>query len=169
MRLGSVTRTFAFALLAGAMTWTGCGRTSLDFGDLDDTGETTVVTDESTDTGDETDTGWDESTDDGSFIPDDTDTDDTGVEPKSCRDMLECVFGCVANLDPSCFAMCGEGADPAELQAAVGLITCLGGICIENGECSIPDFAAESCIGCIGLGLFLPQPPGCEDAAAACM
>ncbi len=45
---------------------------------------------------------------------------------------------------------------------------CLIGTCTEAGACSLVDLQAEECIGCIGLGLFLPQPPGCEAEAEAC-
>lgn len=173
MRWGSTEAGWAGSIVAISLGATvaagGCGRTGLTFA-ADETGETTSA-EETTDSGESTETGFDtgESTDDGSFIPDDTGETDTGVEPKTCREMLECVLGCVVGLDPQCFAECGQGADPAELQAAIGLIGCLVPLCIDNGQCVIPDLASEECIGCIGLGLFLPEPPGCEDAAMACM
>jgi hypothetical protein len=104
---------------------------------------------------------------DGSFIPGDSGTE-TGIDPKTCREMLECLLGCLAQQDPNCIAMCGEGADPGELQAAGALMACILGQCVQLGECQFPDFGAQECVGCIGLGLFLPEPPGCEAEAMAC-
>lgn len=150
-----------------------CGRTDPFFvpgaGEEEDTAaeeeSTDDSNDESTDDGETTDDWGEEDT--GSFIPDD-DTGDTGVEPLTCRDMLECILGCAAGLDPGCFTECGAGADPGELQAALGLMTCIIGTCVEKDQCSFQDLQSPNCIGCIGLGLFLPSPPGCEAEAEAC-
>lgn len=159
------------SLLAIATTASllSCGRTDPFFIPGAGDGETDSGTEETSDTSSETtDSGTsEESTDDGNFIPDDESTD-TGVDPKTCREMLECLFGCVAGFDPQCFQMCGEGADPGELQAGLALMGCIVGECVARDQCMIPDFAAEECIGCIGLGLFLPEPPGCEAEAMAC-
>ena len=45
----------------------------------------------------------------------------------------------------------------------------MGGVCVENGQCDFADsFDQASCLGCIGFGLLLPEPPGCEEEAAIC-
>jgi hypothetical protein len=137
----------------------------------DEIGETT---DSGTETGPsetDTDTDTSESTsDEGNFIPsDESDTGETSEpEPKTCREMLDCVFMCLGELGLECLQTCGEGFDPAEAQKAGDLVLCLGQVCVEKEQCSLTDFAAEECIGCIGLGLFLPEPPGCEAEAMAC-
>jgi hypothetical protein len=156
--------------IAVTLLLASCGRTDPFFIPGGGGEESEAGPSETTDSGtDSTESGVsEESTDDGgSFLPDEESSDD-GVEPKSCRDMLECLFGCVAGFDPQCFQMCGEGADPGELQAGLALMGCIVGVCVETDQCMLPDFAAESCIGCIGLGLFLPEPPGCEAEAMAC-
>ena len=114
-----------------------------------------------TDTETETDTG-------SSFVPDETETE-TGEppEPKTCQEILDCVFMCLGDLGLECLQTCGEGFDPAEAQKAGELVLCLGQQCIEKEQCSLADFTSPDCIGCIGLGLFLPEPPGCEAQAAA--
>lgn len=132
-----------------------------------ETGDTGPV---ETDTaGDEVGTETDTETDDGSsFVPEETETE-TGEpppEPKTCQEMLDCVFICLGDLGLECLQTCGEGFDPAEAQKAGELVLCIGQQCVEKDQCS--DFTSEDCIGCIGLGLFLPEPPGCEEQAAAC-
>jgi hypothetical protein len=110
-----------------------------------------------------------ESTDEGDFIPGDTtDTTDGVVEPQTCREMLDCVFMCLGDLGLECLQTCGEGFDPAEAQKAGDLVLCLGQACVEKEQCSLDDLTNPDCIGCIGSGLFLPEPPGCEEQAAAC-
>lgn len=123
-------------------------------GTLDTTSES-----ESTDTG---------SSEEGDFIP--ADTGETGElpEPKSCREMLDCVFMCLGDLGLECLQTCGEGFDQAEVQKAGALVICLGQVCTEKEQCSLDDLTNPDCIGCIGLGLFLPEPPGCEEQALAC-
>jgi hypothetical protein len=133
-----------------------------------DTGpsETETTTGEEPDaTETETDTG-----DDGTFIPDDSETGEEPepIEPKTCREMLDCVFMCLGDLGLECLQTCGEGFDSDEAQKAGALVLCLGQVCMEKDKCSFTDFTTEDCIGCIGLGLFLPLPPGCEEQAMAC-
>lgn len=125
--------------------------------------DTVTVSDES-DSESETET---ETEDGGSFVPEETETE-TGdpPEPKTCREMLDCVFMCLGDLGLECLQTCGEGFDPAEAQKAGELVLCLGQACVEKEQCA--EFTSEECIGCIGLGLFLPEPPGCETQAAAC-
>jgi hypothetical protein len=126
-----------------------------------ETGSTPTET-ESSDTDTETETG-------AGFVPDDeTETGEPEPEPKTCQEILDCVFGCLGDLGLECLETCGEGLDPAEAQKAGDLVLCLGQVCIEKEQCSLDDFTNEDCIGCIGLGLFLPEPPGCEEQAAAC-
>ncbi|MFV8754157.1 hypothetical protein ACNOYE_26740 [Nannocystaceae bacterium ST9] len=139
----------------------------------DEVGDTS--TGESTDTT-TTDTTESESTessgsDEGDFIPGDTtDTTETGdpPEPKTCREMLDCVFMCLGDLGLECLQTCGEGFDPAEVQKAGALVLCLGQVCADKDQCSLADLTNPTCVGCIGLGLFLPEPPGCEEQAMAC-
>ncbi|GEM_PF-2132451 len=134
-----------------------------DGGTGDEVGETSATTETDTDTDTET---QDES--EGSFIPGDTETETSEPEPLSCRDMLECVVGCLGDLGLACLQTCAEGLDPAEAQAAGALVLCLGQQCIEKEQCALDDFTSPACIACIGIGFVLPQPPGCEDQAAAC-
>lgn len=102
----------------------------------------------------------------GDFIPEEEPED--LPPPPSCREMLDCVFMCLGDLGLECIAACGEGFDSAEVQKAGALLLCLGQQCVEKEQCTLTDFTAEDCVGCIGLGLFLPKPPGCEEQAAAC-
>ncbi len=112
------------------------------------------------------------SDDEGNFVPaDESESDSTETsppEPKTCREMLDCVFMCLGDLGLECLQTCGEGFDPIEVQKATELVLCLGQQCFEKDQCTLTDFTAEACIGCIGLGLFLPEPPGCEEQAMAC-
>ncbi|NVB40978.1 hypothetical protein G6O69_24270 [Pseudenhygromyxa sp. WMMC2535] len=121
-------------------------------------GETT-----STDTAESTDTTETES---GTETETDTETD-TG-EALSCRDILACAFDCLEDLGLECLQACGENSDPAELQAAGDLVFCLAQQCNEEGLCSLDDLTAPECVACLGVGYFLPQPPGCEEEAQAC-
>jgi len=109
-----------------------------------------------------------ETEDDGGFVPDETETGED-LPPPTCREMLDCVFMCLGDLGLECVQACGEGFDQEEVQKAGSLLLCLGQLCIEKEQCSLTDFTTEDCIGCIGLGLFLPKPQGCEEQAAACM
>jgi hypothetical protein len=102
----------------------------------------------------------------GDFIPDEEPED--LPPPPSCREMLDCVFMCLGDLGLECISACGEGFDSAEVQKAGALLLCLGQQCFEKEQCTLTDFTAADCVGCIGLGLFLPKPPGCEEQAAAC-
>jgi hypothetical protein len=135
----------------------------------DEVGDTSTAgeSETTTDTGTETET----STDEGNFIAGETtDTTETGdpVEPKTCREMLDCVFMCLGELGLECLQTCGEGFDPVEVQKAGALVLCLAQVCVEKEQCSLAELTDPACIGCIGLGLFLPEPPGCEEEALAC-
>lgn len=112
----------------------------------------------------------DSSSDDANFIPSETSETETGEppEPKTCREMLDCVFMCLGDLGLECLQTCGEGFDPVEVQKAGALVLCLGQVCADKGQCSLTDLTNPDCIGCLGLGLFLPEPPGCEAEALAC-
>jgi hypothetical protein len=132
----------------------------------DEVGDTSTGESETETESDSTDT--DTSTDEGNFIAGDTTETETGEPPKSCREMLDCVFMCLGDLGLECLQTCGEGFDPAEAQKAGDLVVCLGQVCAENMACSFDDLTNPDCIGCIGFGLFLPEPPGCEEQAAAC-
>lgn len=116
-----------------------------------------------------TTTTTDTTSEEGNFIPSDT-SSETGEppDPKTCREMLDCVFMCLGDLGLECLQTCGEGFDPAEAQKAGALVVCLGQACAAEGQCSLTDLTSTECVGCIGLGLFLPEPPGCEAEALAC-
>jgi hypothetical protein len=145
----------------------GCQKDEAVGGSETETGPlaTETASDEST-TETETDTGTDEGA---NFVPGETETE-TGEppEPLTCREMLDCVFMCLTEgqLGLDCLQPCGEGFDPAEAQKAGELVLCIGQTCVEKEQCM--EFTSPDCIGCIGLGLFLPEPPGCEAEAAAC-
>ncbi len=128
--------------------------------------ETDTAGDEISDT--DTDDAETETDEGSSFVPEDTETGEPPPEPKTCQEMLDCVFMCLGDLGLECLQTCGEGFDPAEAQKAGELVLCLGQQCVEKEQCTLTDFTAQECIGCIGLGLFLPEPPGCEEQAAAC-
>ena len=64
--------------------------------------------------------------------------------------------------------MCGEGFDPVEVQLAGDLMFCVAQQCVEKEECSLAELTDPGCLGCIGFGLILPEPPGCEEQALAC-
>lgn len=137
----------------------------------DEVGDTSTAESETTTETDSGTTETDTSTDEGDFIPGDTtDTTETGdpPEPKTCREMLDCVFMCLGDLGLECLQTCGEGFDQAEVQKAGALVLCLGQVCVEKDQCSLADLTNPDCVGCIGLGLFLPEPPGCEAEALAC-
>ena len=147
----------------------GCAKDAVVGAGRDETG-TQSTGDTETSAEESGDPPVDMSADEGNFVPmDDTDTE-TGEppEPLTCQEMLDCVFECLGDLGLECLQTCGEGFDPVEVQKAGALLTCIGGVCIEKELCTLTDFAAEECIGCIGLGLFLPEPPGCEEQALAC-
>ncbi|MFO7564911.1 MAG: hypothetical protein R6X02_19860 [Enhygromyxa sp.] len=138
-----------------------------------ETGETgpeeTDTVSEETETETESETESESETDEGSnFVPDDSETGEPEPEPKTCREMLDCVFMCLSELGLECLQTCGEGFDSAEAQKAGELVFCIGQLCVEKEQCSLSDFTTEDCIGCIGLGLFLPEPPGCEEQAMVC-
>lgn len=117
-----------------------------------------------------TTTTTDTTSEEGNFIPSDTssETGEPPPDPKTCREMLDCVFMCLGDLGLECLQTCGEGFDPAEAQKAGALVVCLGQACAAEGQCSLTDLTSTECVGCIGLGLFLPEPPGCEAEALAC-
>ena len=156
-------------LLVGAFASMSLGcQKDADIGEseTDESGRETETASDESDTDTETETETDEGR---SFVPDDeteTETGDPPPEPKTCREMLDCVFMCLGDLGLECLQMCGEGFDPEEAQKAGELVLCLGEQCVEKEQCV--EFTSEECIGCIGLGLFLPEPPGCEEPALAC-
>jgi hypothetical protein len=158
---------FAAAFLAGA-----CAPQVVIGGESSESGssEATSGAEEGTEST-ESDSTTEESTTDAGFIGDGDGDGDEGMEPPpTCGDMLDCVFEeCVlAGFDLACVGDCGMGASPEEVAEAGALLACIGGVCFDQGECSIQDLLNEDCIGCIGFGLFLPEPPGCVDEAMAC-
>lgn len=114
---------------------------------------------------------------DGDVQPDptsDSTGDDSDIEPDeppppTCREILECLANCLSQggtLD--CLGTCSEGAEPAETQAAAALMGCLARTCIQSGACTLDALDDPNCLTCIGLGLVVPVPTGCEEEAAAC-
>jgi hypothetical protein len=159
----------SFVVLALLSVSLACAAEDLPGGD--EIGDTSSGESETTETDTETDTeSTDTSTDEGDFIPPDSTETETGEppEPQTCREMLDCVFMCLGDLGLECLQACGEGFDPAEAQKAGELVLCLGQACADKMQCSLDDLTNPDCIGCIGLGLFLPEPPGCEEQAMAC-
>jgi hypothetical protein len=71
-------------------------------------------------------------------------------------------------MDMACMTGCAEGAEPAEGEAALALMTCVLNRCVEIGKCSLTDLQLEDCMTCVGVGLMAPEPTGCEEEAAAC-
>jgi hypothetical protein len=95
----------------------------------------------------------------------------TGEPPppeKTCEDFLNCIGPCALTMDPMCFADCADGLSPEALPQLAGLGICVGGGCFESGACSLQTLQDPACLLCLGLGLLNPNPPGCEEQAAAC-
>ena len=97
-----------------------------------------------------------------------TGSDTTGPE-QSCRDALQCIGLCAAQLDIQCIQECAMDLPPDEGQKALQLGLCIGMQCFGGGSCTIDDPMSQECVACIALSLFSPKPPGCEEQAAACM
>jgi hypothetical protein len=87
---------------------------------------------------------------------------------QTCRDVLMCVGQCALTLDLACFQMCAEGLQPDEAAKAAQLGLCVGSSCFESGACSPDTLMDPKCLGCIFIGILSPNPPGCEEQAAAC-
>ncbi|MEE9382267.1 MAG: hypothetical protein V3V08_02495 [Nannocystaceae bacterium] len=102
--------------------------------------------------------------------------DSTSAEPEpeelgpSCRQILGCLAPCMAQGGDTagCLATCGEGANPSQVQLAAGLMGCVAINCFQSGDCT-SGLQDSACVTCIGVGMVLPSPPGCEDEAAACV
>jgi hypothetical protein len=151
---------------------TACGRSPFVLGDDEDDKDQTQGPDTSTTEPPETappetedDETEDDETDGENFV---ITADVGGEDPLTCREILECMMGCIADLGLDCLGACAEGADPAEAVIAGELLTCVAGLCIDNGQCTVDNITSEDCIGCLGLGLFVPEPPGCEEQGMAC-
>ena len=95
--------------------------------------------------------------------------DETETPPEqTCRDVLMCVGECALTLDIECFQMCAEGLPADEAANAAQLGLCVGGSCFGSGACSPDTLMDPKCLGCIFIGILSPNPPGCEEQAAAC-
>jgi hypothetical protein len=88
--------------------------------------------------------------------------------PPTCREILECMLGCLASFDLACIQGCAENAEPQEGEAALALMYCVLNTCVEKGSCSLADLQLEECMTCVGFGVMAPEPTGCEEEAAAC-
>lgn len=94
----------------------------------------------------------------------------TGEPPPevTCRDVLECIGPCAFMLDSECFLGCTEGLTPEEVSKLGALALCVGQGCFEAGTCALDTLQDPACIACVGLGVLVPSPPGCEEQAEAC-
>ncbi len=121
-------------------------------------------------------------------------TSTTGPKPvpeTTCRDAIECVFGCAAGLpmplppepDLSCFLDCDMGLDEEEALKLLRLTDCVAMQCAEKGYCDAGGTTGgdtgtggtaadpgmlDPCTNCIFVNVQDPQPAGCLDEAAAC-
>ncbi|TPV93393.1 MAG: hypothetical protein B7733_20825 [Myxococcales bacterium FL481] len=94
---------------------------------------------------------------------------DTSAPGLSCREILECVVGCLAEGDATgCVAGCSAEAEPDEGATATSLVACVVRECVASGVCGLAQLDSPECLACIGWGLAVPRPPGCEAEAAAC-
>jgi hypothetical protein len=83
--------------------------------------------------------------------------------------MLMCILDCLGGGGGlECLQTCGENADPEQVAAAGALLFCVAANCVESGACTLDNLQSEDCLLCIGVGLFVPEPTGCEAEAAAC-
>ncbi len=122
----------------------------------------------------------------------------TGEKPvpeATCRDAVDCVFGCAAKLelplppepDLTCFLECEDGLTEDEALLLLRLVDCVAGQCAEKGLCSAGTTGGASsggatgdtgtgggggeldpCTNCILVNVQDPQPPGCLEEAAMC-
>ncbi len=118
----------------------------------------------------------------------------TGPKPvpeSTCRDAIECVFGCAAGLpmplppepDLSCFLDCDKGLDEEEALQLLRLVDCVAQQCAEKGFCDMGGSTGtggdtgtgggsggtiDPCTNCILVNVQDPQPAGCVEEAEAC-
>ena len=117
---------------------------------------------------------------------------DKPVPEATCRDAVECVFGCAAGLelplppepDLTCFLECEDGLTEDEALLLLRLLDCVAAQCAEKGLCGAGTTGGSSgtgtstgagggaeldpCTNCILVNVQDPQPPGCLEEAAMC-
>lgn len=101
--------------------------------------------------------------------------EETGPSETTCRDAIDCLIECQADLifnpqaepDLSCFLTCDQGLSVEEAYLLFKLAECIGEQCTAEGECG-GDATENECLICIASNGQDPQPPGCLEEAAAC-
>jgi hypothetical protein len=136
---------------------------------------------ESESTGSETVTMYSDETDEGS--DDSWTAEETGPSETTCRDAIDCLVICQTALifnpqpepDLSCFFECDMGLSTEEAYKLIELAECIGIKCAMDPDGVGPDVAPcgpestdNDCLLCIAENGQDPQPPGCQEEAAAC-
>lgn len=107
----------------------------------------------------------------------------------SCRDAIDCLVECAANIqigpgdgdeELGCLLECGDapGLTEEEALALIRLANCQALICADQGECGGDGETGgeeegggplgPDCLQCIIGGILDPEPPGCLEEASAC-
>lgn len=102
--------------------------------------------------------------------------EDTGPGESSCRDAIDCLVSCQAVLilnpqaEPNlgCFLKCDMGLTTEEAYKLIKLAECIGNQCTLQGSCGAEDSTTTDCLICVAANGQDPQPPGCQEEAAAC-
>ena len=102
--------------------------------------------------------------------------EETGEPETTCRDAIECLVMCQAQAllnpepepDLSCFTECDMGLSTEEAYLLIKLAECIGQKCADEGACG-PDGTDNDCLTCIAANGQDPEPPGCQEEAAACI
>lgn len=138
-----------------------------------DSDELRSAEDGTTTTGSETATTYsDETAESGD---DNWTAEETGPSETTCRDAIECLIECQADLifnpqaepDLSCFLECDQGLSTEEAYLLIKLAECIGNWCTEQGSCG-GDATENDCLICIASNGQDPQAEGCQEEAAAC-
>lgn len=131
--------------------------------------------------GSETVTMYSDESDEGS--DDNWMAEDTGPFETTCRDAIDCLVICqtaqIFNPQPepdlSCFLECDMGLSIEEAYKLIELAECIGNKCAtdQDGDGPLvapcgPESTNNDCLTCIAANGQDPQPPGCEEEAAAC-
>ena len=101
--------------------------------------------------------------------------EDTGPSETTCRDAIECLIDCQADLifnmqeepDLTCFLECDQDLSTEEAYLLIKLAECIGNWCTMQGSCG-GDATENECLICIAANGQDPQAEGCQEEAAAC-
>ena len=101
--------------------------------------------------------------------------EETGPSETTCRDAIECLIECQAELifnpqaepDLTCFLECDQGLSVEEAVLLSELAECIGDWCTQQGSCG-GDATENECLICIASNGQDPQAEGCIEEAAAC-